>query len=127
MKDENINFRSIAERRDRGMVYIPEDRLSDAIILPYSLSRNYLLGNHRKKDFRAGFKYDKAGIKAEVERKIEEYDIAEKQGLLPIGLSEGAVLKKDIKKSRPINYNDVDLASDSLVHTLRKIQDGQNI
>jgi predicted homoserine dehydrogenase-like protein len=55
---------------------------------------------------------------------IDEYDTAKEQGLLPIGLSEGAVLKRDIEKSRPIKYDDVDLVSDSLVHTLRKIQDG---
>jgi predicted homoserine dehydrogenase-like protein len=79
-----------------------------------------------KKDLKAGDKIDRIGG-YKVYGLIDEYDIAEEQGLLPIGLSEGAVLKRDIKKSRPINYDDVDLASDSLVHNLRKIQDGQDI
>jgi predicted homoserine dehydrogenase-like protein len=79
-----------------------------------------------KKDLKAGDKIDRIGGYT-VYGLIDEYDIAEEQGLLPIGLSEGAVLKRDIKKSRPLNYDDVDLVSDSLVHTLRKIQDGQDI
>ena len=79
-----------------------------------------------KKDLKAGDRIDRIGGYT-VYGLIDEYDIAEEQGLLPIGLSEGAVLKRDIKKSRPINYDDVDLASDSLVHNLRKIQDGQDI
>ncbi len=79
-----------------------------------------------KKDLRAGDRLDRIGGYT-VYGLIDEYDIAKKQGLLPIGLSEGAVLKRDIEKSRPINYDDVDLADDSMVHTLRKIQDGQGI
>jgi len=78
-----------------------------------------------KKDLKAGDRIDRIGGYT-VYGLIDEYDIAEEQGLLPIGLSEGAVLKRDIKKSRPLNYDDVDLASDSLVHILRKIQDGQD-
>jgi len=77
-----------------------------------------------KKDLKAGDRIDRIGGYT-VYGLIEEYDIAEKQGLLPIGLSEGAVLKNDIKKSSPINYSDVDLIDGSLVHNLRKIQDSQ--
>ena len=75
-----------------------------------------------KKYLKAGDRIDRIGGYT-VYGLIDEYDTAKKQGLLPIGLSEGAVLKRDIEKGRPINYDDVDLASDSLVHTLRKIQD----
>jgi predicted homoserine dehydrogenase-like protein len=76
-----------------------------------------------KKDLKAGDRIDRIGGYT-VYGLIDEYDTAKEQGLLPIGLSEGAVLKRDIEKSRPIKYDDVDLVSDSLVHTLRKIQDG---
>ncbi|MFC2145364.1 NAD(P)H-dependent oxidoreductase [Actinomycetota bacterium] len=79
-----------------------------------------------KKDLKAGDRIDRIGGYT-VYGLIDEYDIAEEQGLLPIGLSEGAVLKRDIKKSMPVKYDDVDLESGSLVHTLRKIQDGQSL
>jgi len=54
---------------------------------------------------------------------IELYDKAKKENLLPIGLSEGCRLKKDVKKDEPIRYGDVSLASDSLVFKLRKTQE----
>jgi predicted homoserine dehydrogenase-like protein len=77
-----------------------------------------------KKDLKAGERIDRIGGYM-IYGLIDKYDIAEEQGLLPIGLSEGAMLKNDIEKSRPISYDDVDLAGGSLVHTLRKIQDSQ--
>ncbi len=75
-----------------------------------------------KKDLKAGDRIDRIGGYT-VYGLIEKYAFAKEQGLLPIGLSEGAVLKKDVKKSSPINYGDIELAGASLVHTLRKIQD----
>ena len=79
-----------------------------------------------KKDLKDGDRIDRIGGYT-VYGLIDEYDIAKEQGLLPIGLSEGAVLKRDIEKSMPVNYDDVDLVNDSLVYALRKVQDNQSI
>ena len=79
-----------------------------------------------KKDLKIGDRIDRIGGYT-VYGLIEDYNIAKDKDLLPIGLSEGAILKNNIEKSSPINYNDVDLASDSLVRSLRKMQDGQGI
>ncbi len=54
---------------------------------------------------------------------IERYDKAKMENLLPIGISQGCILKKDIEKDQPIKYNDVELAENSLVLKLRKSQD----
>ena len=79
-----------------------------------------------KKDLKIGDRIDRIGGYT-VYGLIEDYNIAKDKDLLPIGLSEGAILKNNIEKNSPINYNDVDLASDSLVRSLRKMQDGQGI
>lgn len=76
-----------------------------------------------KKDLKTGDRIDRIGGYT-VYGLIEDYGIARDQDLLPIGLSEGAILKNDIDKSSPIKYDDVDLVSGPLVQSLRKMQDG---
>lgn len=75
-----------------------------------------------KKDLKAGDRIDGIG-KYMVYGLIEEYGKAKNENLLPIGVSEGCILKKDIEKDRPIEYNDVKLVENSLVLKLRKSQD----
>ncbi len=53
---------------------------------------------------------------------IEIYEKAQKEALLPLGLSEGARLKRDVEKGKPITYSHVELR-DSLLLDLRKVQD----
>ncbi len=75
-----------------------------------------------KKDLRAGEEIDGIG-RYMVYGLIEEYDRAKSQNLLPVGLSQGCVLKKDVEKDKPIKYNDVKLAEDSVLLKLRRLQD----
>ncbi len=75
-----------------------------------------------KKDLRAGDIIDGIG-KYTVYGLIDEYAKAKKENLLPIGISEGCILKKDIEKDQPIKYNDVQPARDSQVLELRRLQD----
>jgi len=77
-----------------------------------------------KKDLKAGDAIDRIGGYA-VYGLIDRAAAARQGGLLPIGLSEGAVLKVDIEKSRPITYNDVILPADSLIHKLRDMQESR--
>ncbi|PIU28766.1 MAG: NAD(P)-dependent oxidoreductase, partial [Candidatus Hydromicrobium americanum] len=75
-----------------------------------------------KKDLKAGDMIDGIG-RYTVYGLIEEYSKAKQEGLLPIGLSQGCVLKKDMEKDRPIKYNDVSFVKDSLVCKLRRSLD----
>jgi len=75
-----------------------------------------------KKDLKAGEVIDGIG-KYMVYGLIEEYKKARKENLLPIGMSEGCVLKKNIEKDEPIRYNDAELSEDSLLLKLRRSQD----
>ncbi|MCG2790019.1 MAG: NAD(P)-dependent oxidoreductase [Actinomycetia bacterium] len=54
---------------------------------------------------------------------IELYQKAKDLNLLPLGLSEGAVLKNDVKKGEPIRYEDVHISDDSVIYKLRKLQE----
>jgi predicted homoserine dehydrogenase-like protein len=53
----------------------------------------------------------------------ENYDVARKDELLPMGLNEGAVLKRDIEKDTIIRYADVIPPKNSLIWRLRAAQD----
>jgi predicted homoserine dehydrogenase-like protein len=54
---------------------------------------------------------------------IDLYETTNKEKLLPIGLSQGCILKRCVKKGEPISYDDVDFLSDTLLLQLRKLQD----
>jgi predicted homoserine dehydrogenase-like protein len=56
---------------------------------------------------------------------IELHEITKKDRYLPIGISEGSVVKRKISKDEPIKYNDVGLNENSILFNLRKIQDLQ--
>jgi len=53
---------------------------------------------------------------------IENYDISLKENLLPIGLSEGCRLKRDVVKDRVVTYEDVELPKTRMRDSLRKEQ-----
>jgi predicted homoserine dehydrogenase-like protein len=56
---------------------------------------------------------------------IELHETVKKNGYLPIGLSEGCVVKRKISRDEPIKYDDVELNEKSILFNLRKIQDVQ--
>jgi predicted homoserine dehydrogenase-like protein len=49
---------------------------------------------------------------------IDNATQARAHGLLPIGLSEGATLRRDICKDQAVSFDDVDLPSESLAYSL---------
>lgn len=53
---------------------------------------------------------------------IEGYETSVQSGLLPIGVSEGCVLKRAKKKDDPITYDDVELPDGRLIDRLRTEQ-----
>jgi general nucleoside transport system ATP-binding protein len=63
-------------RRRMGMVYIPEDRLTDGVIPPFSLVLNRLLGDQRDERYHAVTGYRMPLLRSDVESKIAAYDIA---------------------------------------------------
>jgi predicted homoserine dehydrogenase-like protein len=52
----------------------------------------------------------------------ENAPVARKENLLPMGLAEGAVLKRDIPKDGVLTFDDVEIAEETLVYKLFKEQ-----
>lgn len=76
-----------------------------------------------KKDMQAGDVFDTIGGYSVVGR-IEKARIVKAENLLPLGLSTGCKLKKDVKVGDYITYDDVEIAdTDDLVFQLRRLQD----
>jgi len=75
-----------------------------------------------KRDLKAGEVIDGIG-RYMVYGLIERYSKAKKENLLPIGISEGCILRKDIEKDKPIEYNDVSFVKNSLLQEFRRSQD----
>ena len=49
-------------------------------------------------------------------------DVTASEKLLPLGVAEGCVLKRDIKKDEALTYADVEVPSGRLIDQLRKEQ-----
>lgn len=54
---------------------------------------------------------------------VECYEVSRREDLLPIALSEGCVLKRDVAKDQPISYADIDLPPCRECDALRAEQD----
>ncbi len=75
-----------------------------------------------KRDLAAGEVLDGIGG-YNVYGQIDLYETAKEEGCLPIGLSQGCVLKQAVKKGEPILNRNVDFSENSIIMQLRKMQD----
>lgn len=75
-----------------------------------------------KKDLREGETIDGIGGYT-VYGLIDLYNVAKKENLLLIGLSQNCIVKRNLKKGQPISFDDVEFPYDSLIMKLRRLQD----
>lgn len=75
-----------------------------------------------KRDLKAGEKIDYLGGYT-VYGSIEKAEVARKEGLVPLGLTVGATILKDIKQDQPLHYSDVELNENQTIYHLRWLQD----
>lgn len=75
IKDKPLRGLSTAAIRDLGVAYIPEDRHSRGVVLPFSVRENMVLGLVRKPEFSSRCRLRLAAIKQFVSAKTQEYDI----------------------------------------------------
>jgi predicted homoserine dehydrogenase-like protein len=75
-----------------------------------------------KTDLRAGQVLDGIGFYMTYGQ-CEDYRIARRLNLLPMGISEGCCLKRDISRDQVLTYDDVELPADRLCDRLRGEQD----
>ncbi len=75
-----------------------------------------------KKDLAAGEKLDGIGGYS-YRGSIDRADICRKENLLPLGLADGCVMKRDVKRDTALSFDMVEVDEKSVVLQLRRIQD----
>lgn len=75
-----------------------------------------------KRDLKAGEKIDYLGGFT-VYGCIDKAEIARKEGIVPLGLTVGATITRDIKKGQPVHYAEVELNEDQTIYHQRWMQD----
>jgi predicted homoserine dehydrogenase-like protein len=75
-----------------------------------------------KRTLRAGEKIDGIGGFT-VYAGVDLAEVAREEGLLPLGLAQGATLRRDVEPGQVIRYADVDLDDSQTVVHLRRLQD----
>lgn len=75
-----------------------------------------------KRDLKAGETIDAIGGYT-MYGQCENYPAARAENLLPQGLAEGCVLKRDVPQDQPISYDDVELPAGQMCQKLRAEQD----
>ena len=70
-----IDDKSVAERRDGGIGFIPEDRQRQALMLGSPLWENRILGYQRKKPIFNGFVLDKRATIEDTKLIMQEFDV----------------------------------------------------
>lgn len=89
-KDKDITHWNSRRRIEAGMGYIPEDRHSSGLVLPFTLSENLILGKSDKPPLCRYGILDKGEIDSNATRLMQQYDIrAERPATVVSTLSGG--------------------------------------
>ncbi len=74
-KSKSIDALGVADRRDLGMGFIPEDRQRQALMMTSPLWENRILGHQRSAPVMRGFFIDRKSTVADTKRIMEEFDV----------------------------------------------------
>lgn len=91
---EPLHRLSVGEIRRRGLAYVPEDRLAQAIVGPMTAEENVALGRDRQPPFARGSLIDFAGRRARAAKLLEEYDVRPPDPQARIGSLSGGNQQK---------------------------------
>ena len=72
---EDISRWSTRDRRERGMGYIPEDRVRRGLLLPSPLWENAMLGHQTRRPFVRGWLIDRAGARRRTAEVVDRFDV----------------------------------------------------
>lgn len=75
LNGNDLARRSVRERREAGMAYVPQDRHAEGLLLDAPLWENAALGHQTQKPFSKGIWIDRPGSRARTEEIRERYDV----------------------------------------------------
>ncbi len=93
---ENISKKSLKERLSKGFAYVPADRHKDGLVLPMTVSENFMLGHHERKPFSSPLKLNHNYIKEYAEGLVEKFDVRTPSVSVPAGTLSGGNQQKII-------------------------------
>ncbi|HLV80633.1 MAG TPA: ABC transporter ATP-binding protein [Chthonomonadaceae bacterium] len=71
----DLTRRSVGQRRQRGMAYIPEDRHRTGLILDFTIAENFLLGHERQPEWGGGVVLEPRTLRARAADMIVHYSV----------------------------------------------------
>lgn len=109
IKLENVEIqdKSVRERNELGLSYIPEDRHSTGLVLDYSLENNLILKEYYRPPYSKRGVFQRDAIRTFSEEQIKEYDIRSGQGSSTITRSMSGGNQQKIIVSREIALDSV--------------------
>jgi len=104
LNDEDITGKSIRERRENGIGYISDDRMTEGLALGATIEENLICGEAYKSPFSNRLVISKKNVKEYTQNLIRDYDIrGVSQGKPIVSLSGGnlqkAILAREIHRS----------------------------
>ena len=97
-KGEAIEHRSVRQRLEEFLSYVPEDRKKDGLVSQFSLEENLLLNQSFEDDRGAAFikrgLIDSALLQAETDKAIEAFDVRTQSSKTPAGKLSGGNQQK---------------------------------
>ncbi len=96
LRGEDMTGRSPQAMMDRGLGYIPEDRLLEGLVPDFTVAENLILGEQRTKTYRRGLFFNFQAIKAFAAESVSQYEIATPSVDQPTRFLSGGNLQKVI-------------------------------
>lgn len=94
LKGQDLALADPRERRQRGLVHVPEDRLRHGIVPTLSAEDNSILGYQRTVRFQRAGLLRRDAIRADCERRLEEFDVRPRNPELRMGALSGGNQQK---------------------------------
>lgn len=96
IEGQPIDRMSIKERRNKGIAYIPEDRLDDGVAEKFSIKENLISSNYDSEEINNKFFMKEKDIVNKSKTLIKEYDIRCEDELQEVGMLSGGNMQKVI-------------------------------
>ncbi|MBA2279983.1 MAG: ABC transporter ATP-binding protein [Acidimicrobiia bacterium] len=71
----DLTHKSVADRFERGLAHVPEDRQRDGLVGPFPVRDNLVLNLWRRRPFARGVRIDRRAIRENADALIEQFDI----------------------------------------------------
>lgn len=104
-KNEEILYKTIRQRKELGVGFIPEDRHKYGLVLDYSLEDNLILKSYYKKPFSSRGVLNRTAIKKYATELIEQFDVRSGQGRITHarsmsgGNQQKAIIAREVSES----------------------------